>query len=188
MPKKIDDKQDRFTKRIAYLEERIQKLDNELEKEKEHRLRLESILLKKEAKIIDKDVALRQILAEHVREKSTSHEIVRKKIENLIFPMIDLIIERGYLLRDKIYLEALQDSMKVILRSLDSTANSKMEKLSSRELEICNLTAKGCTSEKIGKMLSLSVHTVHTHRKNIRKKLGVKRRNINLATYLKSME
>lgn len=43
--------------------------------------------------------------------------------------------------------------------------------LSSRELEILGLVAKGYTSPDIAGMLSLSIHTVNTHRKNILEKL-----------------
>ena len=45
--------------------------------------------------------------------------------------------------------------------------------LSKRELGILKLIAKGFTSEQIGAMLSISVLTVQTHRKNMLRKTGV---------------
>jgi len=45
--------------------------------------------------------------------------------------------------------------------------------LSKRENEITALVAKGNTNKEIAEMLCLSPHTVHTHRKNILKKLGI---------------
>ena len=45
--------------------------------------------------------------------------------------------------------------------------------LSNRENEIVALVANGLTNKEIGEKLHLSHHTVHTHRKNILKKLGV---------------
>lgn len=45
--------------------------------------------------------------------------------------------------------------------------------LTGRESEITALIAKGFTNKEIGDRLCLSHHTVHTHRKNIIKKLGV---------------
>ncbi|MFK7971767.1 MAG: response regulator transcription factor [Bacteroidia bacterium] len=42
-----------------------------------------------------------------------------------------------------------------------------------RELEIVKLMAEGSNAQEIADTLSLSVHTVYTHRKNIHKKLGV---------------
>lgn len=45
--------------------------------------------------------------------------------------------------------------------------------LSSRETEVAQLIIKGKTSSEIADILFLSPHTVHTHRKNIFKKLDV---------------
>lgn len=46
-------------------------------------------------------------------------------------------------------------------------------KLSSREVEIIQLVAKGLSNKEIADQLFLSVHTITTHRKNIMSKLGV---------------
>lgn len=46
--------------------------------------------------------------------------------------------------------------------------------LTERENEITALVASGLTNKDIAEKLHLSPHTVHTHRKNIIKKLGVK--------------
>ena len=46
--------------------------------------------------------------------------------------------------------------------------------LTQRETEIVRLMAEGASTNTIADALSLSVHTVYTHRKNIMRKLGVK--------------
>lgn len=46
--------------------------------------------------------------------------------------------------------------------------------LTERENEVTALIASGLTNKDIAEKLHLSPHTVHTHRKNILKKLGVK--------------
>jgi len=46
--------------------------------------------------------------------------------------------------------------------------------LTDRETEVTGLIAKGFTNKEIGNELNLSHHTVHTHRRNILKKLGVR--------------
>lgn len=46
--------------------------------------------------------------------------------------------------------------------------------LTERENEVTTLIASGLTNKEIGEKLHLSHHTIHTHRKNILKKLGVK--------------
>jgi len=46
--------------------------------------------------------------------------------------------------------------------------------LSARESEIAALIAGGQTNKEVANELCLSPHTIHTHRKNIMKKLGVR--------------
>ena len=47
------------------------------------------------------------------------------------------------------------------------------ERLTARELEICELLLRGCSSETIALRLAISRHTVKDHRKQIFRKLGV---------------
>lgn len=54
--------------------------------------------------------------------------------------------------------------------------------LSQREVEIIRLVARGKTNKEIAAHLNLSHHTIHSHRKNILKKLGV-RSALELTTY-----
>lgn len=46
--------------------------------------------------------------------------------------------------------------------------------LTDREIEVLSLIAEGLTNVAIAERLFLSAHTVHTHRKNIMQKLGLK--------------
>jgi len=52
--------------------------------------------------------------------------------------------------------------------------NCEPTALTERESEITALIASGMTNKEIGEELHLSHHTIHSHRKNILKKLGVK--------------
>lgn len=49
----------------------------------------------------------------------------------------------------------------------------QIQHLTERELEITKLVAAGKKNKEIAEELSISPHTIHTHRKNILKKLGV---------------
>ena len=58
--------------------------------------------------------------------------------------------------------------------------------LSSQELRVAAMIKRGLTSPKIADMLNVSLHTVKSHRKNIRKKLELQNSNVNLTSYLRS--
>ena len=55
--------------------------------------------------------------------------------------------------------------------SLTSIKNDTNFELTAREVEIVKLLLKGYTNQKIANVLFISIHTVQTHRKNIKSKL-----------------
>ncbi len=58
--------------------------------------------------------------------------------------------------------------------------------LSITELRIATMIKNGLKSKEISSQLNISLLTVKTHRKHIRKKLNLQRADINLAAYLRS--
>ncbi|MEW4922778.1 LuxR C-terminal-related transcriptional regulator [Algibacter sp. 2305UL17-15] len=63
------------------------------------------------------------------------------------------------------------DSLILFLTTLDPKYEHKIEKLTKRELQVLKFVGQGNSSFKIAKELNLSLSTIETHRKNIRKKL-----------------
>jgi len=58
--------------------------------------------------------------------------------------------------------------------------------LTDQEMRVAVMVKNDLTSQKIANMLYISLHTVKTHRKNIRKKLNIQNSTVNLPSYLKS--
>ena len=50
--------------------------------------------------------------------------------------------------------------------------------LSDRELQVLKLLAKGASASKIAEHLNISPDTVRTHRRNLRRKLGIRARSV----------
>jgi len=60
--------------------------------------------------------------------------------------------------------------------------------LTPKEIEIINFIKQGKTVKEIADVLCLSTRTIETHRNNIRSKLGIKNKKVNLTTYLLSIK
>lgn len=56
-----------------------------------------------------------------------------------------------------------------------------------QEIKVVALIKDGKISKEISEILNISETTVNFHRKNLRKKLGLKNRRMNLKSYLLSM-
>ncbi|MBS1583013.1 MAG: response regulator transcription factor [Bacteroidetes bacterium] len=70
-------------------------------------------------------------------------------------------------------LEAIHRASLDVDRIIEEPLGCEPVTLSERECEIIALIAEGCSYTRIADRLSLSAHTVTTHRKNIMQKLGV---------------
>lgn len=58
-------------------------------------------------------------------------------------------------------------------------------KLTPTEMDVCRYIQSGLSSKQIAAMMYSSFDTIQTHRKNIRKKMGLNSRKISLCTYLR---
>lgn len=82
--------------------------------------------------------------------------------------------------------ELLETTTKSLVHPLAKRLESNLLRLSSREIQIASLIRLGKSSKEIMKLLNLSLQTVGSHRNNLRKKLGINNKKVNLRTYLNS--
>ncbi|UCD33750.1 MAG: helix-turn-helix transcriptional regulator [Desulfobacterales bacterium] len=59
--------------------------------------------------------------------------------------------------------------------------------LTPTEIKIVNLIKHGTTTKKIAEIMKISPRTVDTHRKNIRRKVGLDKKRANLRSFLLSL-
>ena len=59
--------------------------------------------------------------------------------------------------------------------------------LTPTEVQVATMIKNGLASQEVAEKLCISLHTVKTHRRNIRKMLNVQNSSINLASYLRSI-
>jgi DNA-binding CsgD family transcriptional regulator len=89
--------------------------------------------------------------------------------------------------RGKCYLNILEANLKDIVSPFLNTISSDYKNLTPTEIQVASMVRAGMTSKNIAKLLGVAVGTVDTHRNNIRKKLGLKKRKTNLRSCLLSL-
>jgi len=140
---------------------------------------------KNEQELRRKHIALREVLTHIEGERLKIKRQVSKTIEQIIMPVLNKLVNDGGS-TNKAYLDVLKNT----LNDLSSDSVSILEtydKLSPREIEICNFIKTGATSKEIADTLNISILTVNKHRERIRKKLIISNKNINLTSFLKKI-
>lgn len=143
----------------------------------------EQILLEQNKKLKKKNMILHEILEQIEIEKQTIKEDMFHNIKITLVPLINKIkIEQGEI-QEK-YIMLLESQLNTISSKLGRKLVSLQDNLSKREIEVCNLISNGLSTKEIAFLLHISLNTAETHRNNIRKKLGLNNKKVNLFSYL----
>ena len=129
--------------------------------------------------------AMRLLIMRIRDQKSALNERVAKNFTMTIQPILDELKIVNFSEPHLHLIEALEFKMKHITSLFDLNNRNTVTHLSPREMEICQMICSGKDSHDIAKALGLTYNTVIVHRKSIRKKLGLKLKKQNLASYLK---
>jgi len=65
--------------------------------------------------------------------------------------------------------------------------SSKYSSLTPKEIQIAKLIKEGKTSKEIAELIASNKNAIEFHRKNLRRKLGLRNTKINLRTHLQSL-
>lgn len=143
---------------------------------------MEELRIEKSA-LNNKNIALNELISHIEDEKKRVVSTIASNLETVVFPILEnLKTSRNSL--DKKQIELAIQSLKEISEPFLKGKKSLPSMLSPKEIQICNMIKNGLTVKEIAQMFHLSPRTVDKHRENIRKKLGLKSKKINLATYL----
>lgn len=131
------------------------------------------------------NLAMRTILARIEDEKREIYKDINNNIEKIIMPILHAMALEVPLPQRK-YVELLKSSLEEITSPFVTKLSKSFQSLTPCELEICNMIKRGLRTKEIAKIKGIAEGTVNRHRENIRRKLQLKNKDANLATYLQT--
>lgn len=140
---------------------------------------------KAEEELERKNQALSELIAQIEMEKNKLKDNLAANVSELILPNLNKMRMSG---ASRKYVNVVKNQMEQLVSSYGRTITQKSARLSPRELEICNLVQSGLSSKEIANLMHTSLQTIHKHRNNIRKKLGLSNQKINISAYLQRLE
>jgi PAS domain S-box-containing protein len=148
-------------------------------------LKKSEILLQKQKKSLEqKNAALKEVISQIEIEKNNIKEEINCNVDLILLPILErLKFEEEADNSHKL----LRHHLKKLTSSYGNNIKKLIDKLTPREIEICNMIKADLSSKEISSILNISITTVNKHRRNIRQKLDINNKNINLSSLLKKL-
>jgi len=141
----------------------------------------ESMLKEQKLALEQKNLALKEMIEHIERTKNKTQEDIAINVDETLMPIVEKLKIKGVSPK---YIKLLKYHLKELSSSFGRKITQRSAKLTSREIEICNMIKGGLASKDISELLNVSSQTIEKHRKNIRKKLGLSNKKANLSSYL----
>lgn len=133
------------------------------------------------------NIALKVLLRQRESDKQNLEETVLTNIKGLVFPFIEKLKIAPLRPKDKAMVELIETHLNEIISPMLNRLTHANIFLTPQEIQVAALVKDGKSSKEIAEILVVAETTVHFHRKNLRKKLGLKNKNANLRSYLLSL-
>ena len=131
-------------------------------------------------------VTLKNLMRAFEKERSGIETGISHRIETLLLPTIEKIKRESSADVRNTYLNVMRDQLINLTAGFTKELDGRFLRLTRTEMKICKFIQTGLSSKEIAQSMNISFETVQAHRRNIRKKLGLQGRKINLHTLLVS--
>lgn len=133
------------------------------------------------------NTALQVLLEQREKDREALEENITANVRDLILPYIHELAGSNLNSRQRTCLNVVEANLESIISPFAKKLTGKSLSLTPTQIRVAELIRSGKSTKEIAAMMSISDRAVEFHRNNIREKLGLKNKKINLHTYLLSL-
>ena len=133
------------------------------------------------------NTAMKILLKKREEDKIELEDNVLTNVKELVEPYFEKIKKTKLDDQQEAFFSIIESNLKEIISPFTRKMSLKYLNLTPTEIQVANMTKHGNTSKKIAKIMNISPRTVDTHKKNIRRKIGLQGTRGNLRSYLLSL-
>ncbi len=148
------------------------------------RKNLENMVQQRTINLEESNTALKVLLEHRSSEREKFEENALSHIRSLVSPYLEQLKDTDLDSRQSSLLDIVETNLLEITSQFSGTLYSSSLGLTRREMEVAALIKAGKTNAEIAGLINISEHSVSFHRQNLRKKLGLLGRKVNLVAYL----
>jgi len=133
------------------------------------------------------NTALKVLLKQRENDKEELQENVLSNVKELVTPHLERLKKSRLDVNQTALVSILESNINSIVSPFIRKLSSRYVSLTPMEIRVADFIKEGRTNKEIGELLFLSPNTVKFHRYNIRTKLGLKNKKMNLRSHLLSL-
>ena len=147
----------------------------------------ESELSAQSNRLQEVNTALKVLVKDREEDKNRLEKNVLSHVKQLVSPYLGRLKNTRLNSDQEILVSVLEENLNNIISPMAGHLSSKYQELTPTEIRVADLVRDGKRNEEIAELLNISKNTVKFHRFNLRTKLGLKNKKINLRAYLMSL-
>ena len=169
----------------------LTRLNERLHSEIAERKKAEAGLIKRTAELDLKsqtleeaNIALRVILKAREDDKNELETKVLANMKKLVLPYLEKLEKSSLDKSQQACLAGLRINLEDLVSPFSQRLSSPLLNLTPREIQVANQIKEGRANKEIAGFFNISLRTVEFHRENIRKKIGLVNKKVNLRSQL----
>lgn len=151
-------------------------------------IRARTAALEKEKRQLEEmNITLRTVLNNAAAERDQSRAELAASLQDFLAPALARLVNTQDKAARRSHAALIQDQVHRMLGRTGGNSdagNRRLARLTLAELNVCRFIRAGHSTKEIAAAFGISPETVQTHRKNIRRKLGVRGHDAQLAAFL----
>ena len=133
------------------------------------------------------NTALRVLLKKGEQDLRKKDHDFMENVNQLIIPFLQKLQSSTSIEQQRSYARIIESNLESITSPFLNRLSDSHRNLTPMEIQIVTMVRNGMSSKAIAAAMNVSIGTVATHRNNIRKKLNLKSRSVNLRSHLHSL-
>lgn len=149
---------------------------------------LEELIKERTVDLEEANIALRVMLKKENDIKEEFEEKIFFNVRELILPNLKKIDNGKLNPKQREFLNIVESNLADIISPFSHRLSSRYFNLTPTELHVADLIRHGSRTKEIAELMNVSINTIQFHRANIRKKVGLNNKKLNLRSYLQSLQ
>jgi len=138
-------------------------------------------------RLFEMNTALKVLLQQREDDRKEMQMMILSNVRKLVLPYVDKLNRTQLNPIQANYVNVIAANLNNIISPFLRTLEASLMDLTPREIEVAQLVRDGKTAKEIADMLNISVRSIESHKDNLRRKMGLNNKKINLRTHLMSL-